>query len=978
MVELEEAGDLAGQGGDYFQRLELALLDLHGSTPDVALPATSSDAAAAEYAALQRLVAPARGGDFGAIIDDPWLQPLKAALSRESVDDALALGGLDRLQGHLAESLAAWAEAAPADCQEARAAAKLILGVAALQLYLRVNFTGPACPATGTEILPFDPAVSADVAQESHKCIMEALLVDGEPAYELTIAPGFLWLATMLLGVRPHGETSSLAATASLHSTLDVWRGRCAFAWQRSLQEASDNGLGQSPFLFAVGVYGMVGMPEVPGPLAGPGLLDGEALEAVRQATYAVAKATRQVRGVSAGAPIVLGVAMVEDTPEEGVAECADGAAEPAPASPAFPASLASGGLRAALLCELSIRLSWYNRFKPFDHIDQAACDALGISYEVTGAPGIKRKYQTVEFAQMVVKVKRTGEKVFHPEDKAVPGESHTPGNLTLLEVDDLTDILEATKFSDNMGEEDKLSIERPLSAPEQLILIARCHKLWASCNHSDMHLLETVNALATRVLRQEGSDDDGHKGTANWLTFSSGLWWRCRCEHHRNKTVERAAFQLESLVDQFPKEEPVAPHRLLLVHAAGYPAVFQLMHEMGSRMMKMGLVSTAHEQFKKLKMWTEAVDCLMIRGRNVEATDMIKALLETEPTPRLWCCLADLEKDSATKVELYEKAWSMSNKRLARVQRALGHHYFDKSKLPEAVECFATALEINPMHSNIWFKMGCIQMQLQRFKDAVVTFSRCIGINDDLAEGWANLAAAHQQLGNLREARSCISEACKRARGSWKMWDSSLAISMQLKDIQGAIYAMRRLAELNQAPRIRERTMGMVTHAVLTDMDGLFDSLTGMAYLKNLTSFFLDLATRHTQVPYFWKYHSHVQLVNGNAAESLECRLKEYRAREASLWDEIDLEAFTHGVEDLYECFEAIEKKLAEPELAGEAVRLTGSVAMAVRNAATKLHNKMQRGVPHSTWQKQMDELSALATRMESSAASLGNCGGA
>ena len=37
------------------------------------------------------------------------------------------------------------------------------------------------------------------------------------------------------------------------------------------------------------------------------------------------------------------------------------------------------------------------------------------------------------------------------------------------------------------------------------------------------------------------------------------------------------------------------------------------------------GMVSTAHEQFKKLRMWPEAVECLIIAERNVEAEDMLK-----------------------------------------------------------------------------------------------------------------------------------------------------------------------------------------------------------------------------------------------------------------------------------------------------------------------------------------------------------------
>ena len=35
--------------------------------------------------------------------------------------------------------------------------------------------------------------------------------------------------------------------------------------------------------------------------------------------------------------------------------------------------------------------------------------------------------------------------------------------------------------------------------------------------------------------------------------------------------------------------------------------------------------VQHAHEQFKKLRVWPEAVECLIIAERNVEAEDMLK-----------------------------------------------------------------------------------------------------------------------------------------------------------------------------------------------------------------------------------------------------------------------------------------------------------------------------------------------------------------
>ncbi|CAK0849390.1 unnamed protein product [Prorocentrum cordatum] len=124
------------------------------------------------------------------------------------------------------------------------------------------------------------------------------------------------------------------------------------------------------------------------------------------------------------------------------------------------------------------------------------------------------------------------------------------------------------------------------------------------------------------------------------------------------------------------------------------------------------------------------------------------------------WCCLGDLEKEP----KHYETAWELSKHRFARAQRSLGRHWFQKGELAKAIECFEAAVGINPLHTNIWFTMGCAQMKLERYDDCVATFSRCIGVDDDYAEAWANLAAAHSARGKLREARQCMAEAARRS----------------------------------------------------------------------------------------------------------------------------------------------------------------------------------------------------------------------
>jgi len=613
------------------------------------------------------------------------------------------------------------------------------------------------------------------------------------------------------------------------------------------------------------------------------------------------------------------------------------------------------------------MRLCWYGRTKAFAQVLEAACGTIDFKFEVTGVLGIKRRYQTEEFAQLAVKASGSA--------AGAPGGSDptagTPGNLKLESVDDLTDVLERTKLSETVGSEDRTLLERPLSAAEQLVLLARCSYLWVTGNPNDEMLLQEVNALAQRILMTEDKpreDDaaDGELLTANWLVFSCGLWYRCRAEHHRNKTRERAAFQLQALVDQFGDARPSAAHRLLLVHGAGYPARFHLQKEMGMRMMRMGMVSTAHEQFKALRMWPEAIDCLMVAERNVEALDLVKDLLEKGPSPRLWCCLGDLEKNHAH----YETAWTLSGSRFARAQRSLGRHYFGKGDLPKAVDAFLLALDVNPLHEDIWFTCGCAQMRLERWDDAATSFSRCIGVNDENSEAWANLAATHSARGKLQEARNCMVEATKRARENWRMWESFLGVCMQLRDIQGCIQCLRRIAELDQTGRIKERILGMLTTAVIGDHGGLYDHRTGHAFAPQLGEFFKFLTSKRASEPGYWRFYAELQAARGEEAAALESRLRQSRAAKARLFEERDPEAFCVQLEDLHECFAMLDQALGSPGLGEQARQQLQPLAYSVRDVAQQLQAKLDSGGQQPKWVATHQAIEQLASRLEEKAA--------
>eukprot|EP00392_Amoebophrya_sp_AT5.2_P000376 g376.t1 len=363
----------------------------------------------------------------------------------------------------------------------------------------------------------------------------------------------------------------------------------------------------------------------------------------------------------------------------------------------------------------------------------------------------------------------------------------------------------------------DGWSVSSPLSAVEQCILLAMGHVYYTGETRHESLMLEQLGALADRVLQF----DDQHVGAAftslrggNWLTCATGLYFRCKNEYQRVHTKERACLQLQALVEQFDgldfgktifgmacsveqdevdgaarrdveaQQQATAAERLKFVHQAGYPLRHELQREFGYCMMKYGMVLTAFQYFEALKMWPEAVDCLIAADRKKDAVELIKKRLtvcEAERNDgmrcRLLCCLGDIAGDEELltpeqEVEdeeraapaspypfgleknsegYFKAAWELSGGRYTRAGRSLAFFWFRQALkapsgeqglndhspprrtssspkadlLKRAADYFNAALAINPMYPSAWFSLGCVEMRRENFRDAAHAFSR-------------------------------------------------------------------------------------------------------------------------------------------------------------------------------------------------------------------------------------------------------------
>eukprot|EP01069_Polyplicarium_translucidae_P006563 Polyplicarium_translucidae@DN2983_c0_g1_i1.p1 len=284
------------------------------------------------------------------------------------------------------------------------------------------------------------------------------------------------------------------------------------------------------------------------------------------------------------------------------------------------------------------------------------------------------------------------------------------------------------------------------------------------------------------------------------WAIFSTSLLHRSRAEQSSSKKADRAALQLQCLVDQFGNASPSARHRLRRIFHVPFPPLWELRALGARRLRSVGALVSAAEIFEDLQMWEEAADCLVVAQRRDQAMCLLQSRLAASPTPHLWCTLGDLENGN---LEHYATAWETSKHRYARAQRSTGHLLMKRGEFEAAATAYDKALAINPLHSNCWFALGCAHLRCKKYHEAATAFGRVACQDPDNADAWANLAAAHSQCEHWREAKHAINEAAKRNRTSWKIWQSYASISVAVDDGDGIIYALEQICAIGESDKV-------------------------------------------------------------------------------------------------------------------------------------------------------------------------------
>ncbi|KAJ3107479.1 hypothetical protein HDU97_004075 [Phlyctochytrium planicorne] len=398
------------------------------------------------------------------------------------------------------------------------------------------------------------------------------------------------------------------------------------------------------------------------------------------------------------------------------------------------------------------------------------AQELTGLKWNVTGALGRRTRFQEFDVAQLIVKAESSS--LDEKEAKETP--------KTLALNDDT--LLENIMFTTPKDIDDP-ALKGNLNPQDQCILLSFCLNVQNE-NPEDGLTTEQMVPYVTRVLENPN----------NWTIHTMALLLRSRLEAKKSRTAERAALQLQALVDQIPLEESTVSERLRHIFSLMVPPKWNLERELGERFASLGVLKSALEIFERLQMWDDVVSCMQLLGKDKEAEEVVRKQLETAPgSPKLHCLLGDILKDP----QMYYEAWSLSRFKYARAMRSLGAYHFREGDFVESVECYRKGLTINPLFENSWFVMGCAALRAEDWESAEEAFRRTISLDHSNGEAWTNLASVFIRKGKKRDAWRALREALRQHHENSKIWDNYLFICTDLGEFNEAVRALQQILDL-------------------------------------------------------------------------------------------------------------------------------------------------------------------------------------
>lgn len=369
----------------------------------------------------------------------------------------------------------------------------------------------------------------------------------------------------------------------------------------------------------------------------------------------------------------------------------------------------------------------------------------------------------------------------------------------------------------------------------------------------------------------------------SNWMIHSMSLLLKSRLESQITKFAQRSLLQLEELVKQFSIDQDESPpeSRLEYIFQLTFPSIYTLRKELGDRYFEIGGYKTAESIYEKLELWSDVIRCLYIQEKPKKATSIVEERLKISPNnPELW----DLYGTVSNNPEHHYKAWEISNHSFALAMRNLGNYYMNKKDWNNAIASYQNSLNLNYLTQRVWFACGCAAIQIQDWKVALQCFSTAVQIEPDDAESWTNLSTIHMTLGYNERAIKALREALRLKPDTYQMWENHLILNVRIKDYQQVI------TSIEQMLRIRPKEVDIRAIRFLVSVidqmrrDENHKELKALA--RRMDIMWEKLKGSVSQNPIVWELMAIYNEILGRYEEEIKCRLAQIRSLKIQGWE--------------------------------------------------------------------------------------------
>ncbi|XP_037033277.1 tetratricopeptide repeat protein 27 [Bradysia coprophila] len=444
---------------------------------------------------------------------------------------------------------------------------------------------------------------------------------------------------------------------------------------------------------------------------------------------------------------------------------------------------------RVLVLLEISQQYLAYKRvLKSEDHLTMAR-NLLNAKLDVTGALGMRTKFQQKPLPLLSLKIEGDFEKL--ASNDVTHSETLLP---KLLRHDDDTR-LEKVQFQ---SEEDNTIKEIPSLI--QLLVLATVHHIQKSQPKDRLANEELEPYLMTLLYQTKGP----------WSSRIATLLMNINMEASHKRTVDRSLRQCEEISKIISATSVPSKQRLSFVYASFTRPRWFVQVQLADLMLSLGLLKSALECYLKIQKWEEVIVCYTLLELRHKAADVIRQELEKKPTVELYCLLGDATDDP----QFYEEAWRLSKEKSGRVQRHWGGFYFARRDYEKCISHLQKSLELNNLQETVWSRLGFAAIQLGKWELAAKAYRMYTFIEPNGFEGWNNLARAYTQLHDTKRAHKVLQEAIKCNYDNCKVWENFLTISMMTDNFEDILRSNERLIDLKGKYFDRE-SLHLVVHAI-------------------------------------------------------------------------------------------------------------------------------------------------------------------